>query len=148
MADFLGVSNLVPAEASGRVGDACMLKVGDVPLRAVQGALDARGSVKAMIRPERVRIESQGTTGENRLPGLVEHLVFLGSFREVRVRLLGGALVTAVQPNDGTESVHEQGSAVSVHLPAESLRVLPDVPEPVVGAEAASEAAGAGTPAV
>ena len=46
------------------------------------------------------------------------------------MRLLGGALVTALQPNDGTESVHEQGSAVSVHLPAESLRVLPDMPEP------------------
>ena len=54
-----------------------------------------------MIRPERVRIEPQGSEGENRLPGLVEHLVFLGSFREVRVRLLGGALVTAVQANDG-----------------------------------------------
>jgi len=49
-----------------------MLRVGDVPMRAVQGAIDARGSVKAMIRPERVRIEDQGTTGENRLPGLVE----------------------------------------------------------------------------
>jgi spermidine/putrescine transport system ATP-binding protein len=129
VADFLGVSNLVPAEASGRIGAACMLTVGDVPMRAVQGATDARGSVKAMIRPERVRIEEQGTTGENRLPGLVEHVVFLGSFREVRVRLLGGALVTAVQPNDGTESVQVQGSAVSVHLPAESLRVLPDAPE-------------------
>ena len=136
VADFLGVSNLVPAEASGRVGAACMLKVGDVPMRAAQGTVDARGSVKAMIRPERVRIEDQGTLGENRLPGLVEHLVFLGSFREVRVRLLGGALVTAVQANDGTESVYAQGSAVSVHLPAESLRVLPDVPEPAVEAEA------------
>jgi spermidine/putrescine transport system ATP-binding protein len=143
VADFLGVSNLVPAEASGRVGAACMLKVGDVPMRAMQGSVDARGSVKAMIRPERVRIEDQGTTGENRLPGLVEHLVFLGSFREVRVRLLGGALVTAVQANDGTESVHAQGSAVSVHLPAESLRVLPDVPEPAVEAETeAAEAPG------
>jgi spermidine/putrescine transport system ATP-binding protein len=136
VADFLGVSNLVPAEASGRVGAACMLKIGDVPMRAAQGSVDARGSVKAMIRPERVRIEDQGTLGENRLPGLVEHLVFLGSFREVRVRLLGGALVTAVQANDGTESVHAQGSAVSVYLPAESLRVLPDVPESAVDAEA------------
>src|SRR4029077_15425871 len=86
VADFLGVSNLVPAEATGRTGSACTITVGDdpmsavhgavaggdVPMRAVQGALDARGSVKAMIRPERVRIEEQGTTGENRLPGLVE----------------------------------------------------------------------------
>jgi spermidine/putrescine transport system ATP-binding protein len=146
VADFLGVSNLVPAEAAGSAGGGCMLKVGDLPLRAVQGAVDARGPVKAMIRPERVRIESQGSTGENRLPGLVEHLVFLGSFREVRVRLLGGALVTAVQANDGTESVHEQGSAVSVHLPAESLRVLPDAPETAADAEA--QEAGAGTPAL
>jgi spermidine/putrescine transport system ATP-binding protein len=138
VADFLGVSNLVPAEAAGRDGASCMLKVGDIPMRAAQGAVEARGSVKAMIRPERVRIEAQGSTGENRLPGLVEHLVFLGSFREVRVRLLGGALVTAVQPNDGTEPAHEQGSAVSVHLPAESLRVLPDVPEPSADAEAAA----------
>ena len=145
VADFLGVSNLVPAEASGKDGVMCMLKVGDVPMRAQQGAVDARGSVKAMIRPERVRIEEQGSTGENRLPGLVEHLVFLGSFREVRVRLLGGALVTAVQPNDGTESVHEQGSAVSVHLPAESLRVLPDAPEPAADEDA--QAAQAASPA-
>ena len=46
------------------------------------------------------------------------------------MRLLGGALVKAVQPNDGAESVHAQGAAVSVHLPAEALRVLPDAPEP------------------
>src|ERR1700709_1396071 len=56
VADFLGVSNLVPAEASGRVGAACMLKVGDVPMRAAQGSIEAHGSVKAMLRPERVRI--------------------------------------------------------------------------------------------
>jgi spermidine/putrescine transport system ATP-binding protein len=135
VADFLGVSNLVPAEATGQDGDSCRLRVGDIALRASQGAIDARGSVKAMIRPERVKIEPQGTQGENRMPGLVEHLVFLGSFREVRVRLLGGALVTAVQPNDGDATHHEQGASVSVHLPAESLRVLPEVAEPEPAAE-------------
>jgi spermidine/putrescine transport system ATP-binding protein len=122
VADFLGVSNV--------------LKVGDISLRAEQGDLEARGAVKAMIRPERVRIEAQGSKGENRLPGLVEHLVFLGSFREVRVRVLGGALVTALQPNDGQAPLHEQGSSVSVHLPVESLRVLPETPEPAEGGEA------------
>src|SRR4029077_10993006 len=147
VADFLGVSNLVPAEATGRMGGACVLKVGALPMRASQGAVDARGSVKAMIRPERVRIEDQGTTGENRLPGLVEHVVFLGSFREVRVRLLGGALVTAVQANDGDAPAYGQGSAVSVHLPAESLRVLPETPEPEqVDEEAAEEAEAQGPP--
>ena len=137
VADFLGVSNLIGADAAGRDGAACALKVGDVALRAAQGAIDARGPVKAMIRPERVRIEPHGFEGENRLPGLVEHLVFLGSFREVRVRLLGGALITAVQPNDGSSPPHEQGSAVAVHLPADSLRVLPEPAETVAEDEAA-----------
>jgi spermidine/putrescine transport system ATP-binding protein len=135
VADFLGVSNLVGADATGRDGAACVLRVGDRALRAMQGDLGCRGAVKAMIRPERVQIEPQGSEGENRLPGLVEHLVFLGSFREVRVRLLGGALVTAIQANDGAESAYPQGSSVSVHLPAESLRVLPEVPEPGAGEE-------------
>ncbi len=139
VADFLGVSNLIGAEAAGRDGAACTLKVGDMTMRAAQGAIDARGPVKAMIRPERVRIEPHGFEGENRLPGLVEHLVFLGSFREVRVRLLGGALITAVQANDGSSPPHEQGSPVSVHLPAESLRVLPELSEPAVAEEAALE---------
>ncbi|MDX6561904.1 MAG: spermidine/putrescine transport system ATP-binding protein [Gaiellales bacterium] len=133
VADFLGVSNLVGAEAAGQDGRACVLRVGDVPMRAEQGDLTARGAVKAMIRPERVRVEPHGTPGENRLPGLVEHLVFLGSFREVRVRLLGGALVTAIQPNDGSEPPYEQGTPVSVHLPVESLRVLPEESAPVAG---------------
>ena len=143
VADFLGVSNLIGADATGQDGAACVLKVGDHTLRASQGDVTARGSVKAMIRPERVRIEPHGTTGENRLPGLVEHLVFLGSFREVRVRLLGGALVTAIQPNDGDTPPYEQGSPVSVHLPIESLRVLPEtplpaeLPEPAIDGEAA-----------
>jgi spermidine/putrescine transport system ATP-binding protein len=141
VADFLGVSNLVGAEATGRDGASCVLTVGDRTLLASQGDLGCRGPVKAMIRPERVRIEPQDTPGENRLPGLVEHLVFLGSFREVRVRLLGGALVTAIQANDGTESPHAQGSSVTVHMPADSLRVLPELSAPVAGEEGAPPAA-------
>ena len=144
VADFLGVSNLVGATAGGQDGAACTLMVGDVAMRASQGAISARGAVKAMIRPERVRVEPHGTAGENRLPGLVEHLVFLGSFREVRVRLLGGALVTAVQPNDGSEPPYSQGSPVSVHLPVESLRVLPEVGEPVAGEEPAAKSSETG----
>jgi spermidine/putrescine transport system ATP-binding protein len=124
VADFLGVSNLIPAEAAGRDGDCCRLQVGERWLRAEQGTTDARGEVKAMIRPERVRVEPHGSEGDNRLPGLVEHSVFLGSFRELRVRLLGGTLIKAVVPNDGTELEYEQGTPLMVHLPEEALRVL------------------------
>jgi spermidine/putrescine transport system ATP-binding protein len=124
VADFLGVSNLINAEAQGAEGNCCRLRVGERTLRAEQGTKDARGAVKVMIRPERVRVEPQGSDGDNRLPGLVEHAVFLGSFRELRVRILGGSLVKAVLPNDGTPLFYEEGTALTVHLPADALRVL------------------------
>jgi ABC-type Fe3+/spermidine/putrescine transport system ATPase subunit len=117
VADFLGVSNLIPAEAEGRDGNCCRLRVGERTLRAEQGSTDARGEVKAMIRPERVRIEPHGSDGENRIPAMVEHAVFLGSFRELRVRLLGGSLVKAIVPNDGTPLGYAQGEPLTVHLP-------------------------------
>jgi spermidine/putrescine transport system ATP-binding protein len=124
VADFLGVSNLIPAEAGGSDGGGCMLSVGDQRLRATQGATAARGGVKAMVRPERVLVEPHGTEGENRMPGLVEHVVFLGSFRELRVRIVGGALVKVVTPNDGSSGPYEQGAPVALHLPADAIRVL------------------------
>lgn len=77
-----------------------------------------------MIRPERVKIEPQGTTGENRLPGMIEEVVYLGFHQQLRVRLASGALVRADLPNDGTVVERAQGDAVAVHLPPECLRVL------------------------
>jgi spermidine/putrescine transport system ATP-binding protein len=140
VADFLGVSNLIAATAEGQDGDCCTLRVAERPLRARQGAISSRGDVKAMIRPERVGVEPAGAEGENRIPGLVEHAVFLGSFRELRVRVLGGSLIKAVLPNDGSPLVYEQGNAVTLHLPQDALRVLRESapttePEPEPSAE-------------
>ena len=136
VADFLGVSNLISADAVGQDGDGCNLMVAERTLRARQGAIETRGEVKAMIRPERVGVEPPGTDGVNRIPGLVEHAVFLGSFRELRVRILGGSLIKVVLANDGAPLAYEQGAAVMLHLPSDALRVLspsvvPAEPEPV-----------------
>jgi spermidine/putrescine transport system ATP-binding protein len=136
VADFLGVSNLITAEAVGQDSDCCRLKVAERELRARQGAITMRGEVKAMIRPERVGVEPAGNDGVNRVPGLVEHAVFLGSFRELRVRILGGSLIKVVLPNDGTPLAYEQGDAVTLHLPSDALRVL----APSVGDEPRAEA--------
>ena len=77
-----------------------------------------------MIRPENVRLQPQGTTGENRVPGMIEEVVYLGFHQEVRVRLATGALLKADVPNDDEHVEHEQGDAVSVHLPARHVRLL------------------------
>jgi hypothetical protein len=57
---------------------------------------------------------------------MVEEVVYLGFHQDVRVRLATGALVRADVPNDGDHASYAQGDAVSVHLPAQHLRVLAD----------------------
>ena len=118
VANFLGASNLIPGRVDGGV-----LALGDFKLRA-EGLNGASEEAIAMIRPERVKIEPQGTAGENRLPGMVEEVVYLGFHQELRVRLASGALVRADLPNDGTVMEYSQGDAVAVHLPPDCLRVL------------------------
>ena len=126
VADFLGVSNLLVAEAVGRDGAACTVRIGDRMFRAQKGATEARGDVKVMIRPERIRIEPHVTTGDDRMPGIVERSVFLGGSHEVHVRVLGGELLRAMVANDGQPMAValEAGEAVSLHLPPDALRVL------------------------
>jgi spermidine/putrescine transport system ATP-binding protein len=145
VADFLGVSNLLEAEAVGQDGGACSVRVGDRTLRAQQGATSARGDVKVMIRPERIEIEPHANTGEQRMPGMVERSVFLGGAYEVHVRVLGGELLKAMVPNDGgvAASALEPGAAVSLHLPPDALRVL-TTSEPAEEAEEEQAEAAAG----
>jgi ABC-type Fe3+/spermidine/putrescine transport system ATPase subunit len=130
VADFLGVSNLILAEASGVDGNGCMLRIGERSVRAEQGATEARGEVKAMIRPERVRVEPHGGEGDNFVRGMVEHVVFLGSFRELHVRIVGGSVVKAIAPNDGSPLPYEQGTPVSLRLPPDAVRVVAAAPVP------------------
>jgi spermidine/putrescine transport system ATP-binding protein len=128
VADFLGVSNLMDArvQPGGDGKGPCQLQMGDFTLEAAAGRLDATGAVKLAIRPERVHVEPYETTGANRVPGMVERLVFLGSTTHVYVRLATGSTLQTLVRNDGAELPYSQGTPVSVAIPAEALRVLPD----------------------
>jgi spermidine/putrescine transport system ATP-binding protein len=128
VADFLGVSNLMDAsvDPTGARRDCCRVRLGDFTLEAQAGTLDATGAVKVAIRPERIHLHPFEDGGANRLPGMVERLVFLGSTTHVYVRLATGAPLQALLRNDGTTPPFGQGTPVSVALPADALRVLPD----------------------
>jgi spermidine/putrescine transport system ATP-binding protein len=127
VADFLGVSNLMEATvvAQGSGLTPCRLKIGDFELSAECGRLDATGSVKLAIRPERVQLKPYEETGPNRVPGMVERVVFLGSASQVYVRLAPGDTLQSLVHNDGEPIAFQQGSAVNVLLPPDALRVLP-----------------------
>src|SRR6266540_3802437 len=66
VANFLGASNLVPVAVGQAHGDGTQLGLGSFALRADRCGLAAGEDAVAMIRPENVRLEAHGTTGENR----------------------------------------------------------------------------------
>jgi spermidine/putrescine transport system ATP-binding protein len=138
VADFLGVSNLMDARADGLDADGRgKVRLGDFELVAGQGDTDARGDVKVVIRPERIRLEESGAAGQNRVPGMVERVVYVGSIMQVIVHLASGQTLQAWVQNQGEGLPYAQGHPVSVHLPAEALRVLIDTSIPTAAGGAA-----------
>ena len=126
VADFLGVSNLMEVDVVDQgPGSRCSVKIGESVLDVERGDVDTLGTASAVIRPERVRVEQHGTPGPNRVPGMVERLVFLGAATQVMVRLAAGAQLQALVQNDGGHPEHlAQGTPVHVYLAPDALRVL------------------------
>ncbi len=126
VADFLGVSNMMDATAEGPTAGGAKVRHGEFELVAGQGEEDARGPVKLCIRPERVELEAPESTGPNRVPGMVERVVYVGSVLHVLVNLAPGDKIQVWLQNEGEGTAWAQGAAVQVHLPQEALRVLPE----------------------
>jgi hypothetical protein len=76
-----------------------------------------------VIRPERVRVEVHGSAGPNRVPALVDRLVYLSAATQVLLRLATGELLQAVASNEDA-AAWSQGTPVHAYLPADALRVL------------------------
>ena len=124
VADFLGISNLMSGTSLGMAPDGTRVRVGEMELIAGQGAASANGATKLVIRPERVLLEPHESAGANRIPGIVERIVYRGSTNQVFVRLTGGDLIQSLVQNAGHTREWVSGDAVRVHLPAAALRVL------------------------
>ena len=125
VADFLGVSNLMPVDVVSRgPGSKCEVRLGEAVLSVEHGGADAPDQAHAVIRPERVRIEEFGSAGPNRVPAMVERLVYLGSSTQVYLRLAAGADIQVLLQNDGESGRLEQGTPVYAYLAPDALRVL------------------------
>jgi spermidine/putrescine transport system ATP-binding protein len=129
VADFLGAANLMEIWVSS-AGPPASLRLGDWALTSARceagadGAGDFTGKAHAVIRPERVRIEAHGSPGDNRVPAMVERVVFLGAATQVLLRLAPGVPLQALVQNDGENPDLAQGTPVSCYLPPDALRVL------------------------
>jgi spermidine/putrescine transport system ATP-binding protein len=130
VADFLGISNLLRGTAVGEVGGRCRVQVAGFELHAASGAVASRGDTRLVIRPERVRLEPHDATGENRLPGMVERIVYRGNSNHVFIRLPTGEQIQALVQNVGDETPYDTGDPVRMYLPPHALRVLADTSAP------------------
>jgi spermidine/putrescine transport system ATP-binding protein len=125
VADFLGVSNLMEARIVSAERSACRVALDGYELETRGTELDVTGAAKIVIRPERVGLEEHGSNGPNRIPGMVERLVYIGSAVQVIVRAATGDTLQALVQNTGGTIPYEQGTPVQLHLPPDALRVLP-----------------------
>ena len=125
VADFLGVANLLPAQVLGSDGHgAYRVRLGETELLAGRGHPITSGDAMLVVRPERVGLEEHGSVGPNRVPGMVERIVYLGPAVQVVVRLAAGGTVQALVQGTGDELPWRQGTPVHAHLPSDALRVL------------------------
>jgi spermidine/putrescine transport system ATP-binding protein len=124
VADFLGVANLFDIECLSGSGMTRTVRFGEFTLEAQAPAGHDSGPGRAVIRPECVELVEPGLTGANRLPGMVDRTVFLGSTTQVMVRLPQGAVVQSLVTNNAMRDTLTSGQPVTVQLPSQSLRVL------------------------
>jgi hypothetical protein len=63
------------------------------------------------------------------MPGMVERVLYVGPVIQVLVHLAHGETLQASMQNRGGDPPWQQGTAVSVHLPPDAIRVLVDETE-------------------
>ena len=135
VADFLGVANLLDVECVPSVSATRTVRYGDFTLEAQapltnwagDASTEHRVGRRAVIRPECVEVLEPGLTGANRLPGMVDSAVFLGSTTQLVIRLPHGAVLQSLVTNSARRISPATGEPVTVHLPSESLRLLVSV---------------------
>jgi spermidine/putrescine transport system ATP-binding protein len=130
VADFLGVANLLDLDGLSGTGPTRTVRVGEFTLEAQAPAGQDSTARRAVIRPECVEVQEPGLTGANRIPGMVDGAVFLGSTTQVMVRLPHGQVVQSLVTNSAERGDLTAGQPVTVHLPSQSLRVLAPASQP------------------
>jgi spermidine/putrescine transport system ATP-binding protein len=121
VAGFIGVSNLMPGvvEATGGQGRV-RLDVGPQVAAAVGGDLAVGERCHAVVRPEKLRIDTDAAAvpaGNPSVEGVVESSVYLGTATQLVVRLAGDVRMTVLVPNaDESQRQRLPGGGARVRL--------------------------------
>lgn len=114
VAGFIGISNIIEGTVESSEDEVSLINIGNVTVSA-QGNQASKGErVRLMIRPEKIRLLSSGSSGA--IEGEIESAVYLGDSTQWRVVLEGGQAITALEQNRApfSSSQNRIGQKVSV----------------------------------
>jgi ABC-type Fe3+/spermidine/putrescine transport system ATPase subunit len=144
VAGFLGATNLLEGDVTGRDGAAALVRAafGDVRVASAPADLGAGDRAVLSVRPESVRLLAPegDAPRENVYPATVLARTFQGETEQVRVRLGAVEVVLSDRPTDLPPVA--PGGPARVHLPAEAIRAFRR--EPAGAGDAAASAAKGG----
>jgi len=125
---FLGSVNLLEGKVERRAPNEFLAATALGPLRAElrPGDPEPGGAVTLAIRPEKVRIVTDGGPGENRIPAQVEQVIYIGSESHYYARAGDQLFIVYAMNARATTRELQVGERVALELPAGSLIVLED----------------------
>ena len=81
--------------------------------------------MRLAVRPEQIRISRPEDSDSPQLSGVVEAVIFVGSFRTFLVRLAGGELLHVQASTDHGMAHPKEGDRVGLIVPSQAVRVFP-----------------------
>ena len=123
VADFLGSANVLGIEVVGPAGEGrTTIRVGGETLTC-RGSASATSDVRLVIRPERLMLEATGEEA-GALSGTVVRAVYQGATTDIIVALADSSELVVRRPSERAGH-HAAGDQVTVHCPADAMRLLP-----------------------
>jgi spermidine/putrescine transport system ATP-binding protein len=123
VASFVGENNIFEGKLSGQKFES------DEGAFQVRIGPDAKGeNLRMFVRPEHVRLGTQGMAAINGIAATVDDVAFEGNFINVRLRSKQGKVLVAELRNDGKTQVPERGAPMSVAFdPANAVVLAGDI---------------------
>ena len=122
VAEFVGLSNVVPAELLGSSDGGADIRVFGQKIHSLQAPSDPNGSVSVVLRPEAIEILS-GSKGE--VPARVRSMAYVGPLLRYMVAVEGDGTELMVDlSNPRMDEFYEDGAEVSLDLPKEVPALL------------------------
>ena len=125
VADFVGTSNELEVQITGRDGDLSVVEREQARL-LVPGRHGTGAQLRVAVRPERIRVDTQppdaGAEGRTVIPGTVAEAIYLGPSLQHVVDTPLGRILT-LEP-DGHADARNPGQRVWLSWPGEALLVL------------------------